>query len=367
MANRITPQPGILDIAVYQGGQAHLDGVAEVLKLSSNENPFGPGDKARVAFERASTQLHRYPSTDHADLRGAIAKVHDLDMDRIICGVGSDEILAFLCQAYAGPGDEVLYTEHGFGMYKIYGRSVGATTIEVGETDRVLDVDKILAGCTERTRLIFIANPSNPTGTMIDLNQIERLADGIPDQAILVLDGAYAEFAQEYDGGAKLVETHDNVVMTRTFSKLYGLGGLRVGWGYGPREIIDVLNRIRGPFNLSSPALATALAAVRDVEHVEKCRVDNARMRAWLAQSLAAHGVLSDTSHTNFILARFGSQNEAESCDDYLKTQGIIVRRVAGYQLPECLRITVGDEAGCRRVAHAIGQFKAGLTKVEMT
>lgn len=360
MAKKPTPQPGILDIAVYQGGQSHLEGISDVLKLSSNENPAGPGDKAREAFVRSSHQLHRYPSTDHAELRAAIARAHGLDAERIICGVGSDEILAFLCQAYAGPGDEVLFTEHGFGMYRIYGLSVGATPIEVGETERVLDVDKLLAGCTERTRLVFIANPSNPTGTMLGMAALTRLADGLPKQAILVLDGAYAEFAEGYDGGAALVETRQNVVMTRTFSKLYGLGGLRVGWGYGPREIIEVLNRIRGPFNLSSPALATALAAVGDTAHVEKCYADNAKMRDWLRTALAGHGVPSDVSYANFILAQFGSKTEAEACDEYLKTQGIIVRRVAGYHLPKCLRITVGDEAGCRRVVHAIGQFKGG-------
>jgi len=360
MANKITPQPGILDIAVYKGGLSTVDGIKDVLKLSSNENPSGPGDKAREAFVLASHQLHRYPSTDHAELRNAIAGVHGLEADRIICGVGSDEILAFLCQAYAGPGDEVLYTEHGFGMYKIYARSVGATPVKVDETERVVDVDKLLAACTDRTRLVFIANPSNPTGTMLGMEEMARLADGLPDQAILVLDGAYAEFADGYDGGAALVKTRENVVMTRTFSKLYGLGGLRVGWGYGPHEIIDVLNRIKGPFNLSSPALATAIAAVHDTAHVDKCRADNARMRAWLREALAGHGVPSDPSFANFILARFGSQSEAEACDVYLKTQGIIVRLVAGYNLPEYLRITVGDESGCRRVAHAIGQFKAG-------
>ncbi|MDQ7069235.1 MAG: histidinol-phosphate transaminase [Rhodobacterales bacterium] len=360
MANKITPQPGILDIAVYKGGQSHLDGVSDVLKLSSNENPAGPGEKARAAFVRVADQLHRYPSTDHGALRAAIAEMHDLDADRIICGVGSDEILAFLCQAYAGPGDEVLYTEHGFGMYRIYASSVGATPVEVGETDRRIDVDKLLAACTARTRLVFIANPANPTGTMIDRAAMARLADGLPEQAILVLDGAYAEFADGYDGGAALVEARENVVMTRTFSKLYGLGGLRVGWGYGPHEIIDVLNRIKGPFNLSSPALETALAAVKDVAHVEKCRSDNARMREWLRSALAKHGVASDPSYANFILAEFGSKSEAEACDDFLKTQGIIVRRVAGYKLPRFLRITVGDEAGCRRVAHAIGKFKEG-------
>ena len=358
--SKITPQPGILDIAPYVGGKATVEGVTNVVKLSSNENPFGPSPAAQEAARRSVHDLHRYPSTDHAGLRAAIAEVHGLDAGRVICGVGSDEILALICQAYAGPGDEVIHTEHGFALYKIGAHSVGATPVEVAEHERVTDVDAILAACTGRTKLVFIANPNNPTGTMIGLAEIERLAEGLPEQALLVLDGAYAEFVEGYDGGARLVEARENVFMTRTFSKIYGLGGLRIGWGYGPQEIVDVLNRIRGPFNLSGTALAAAEAAVRDQAYVEKCRAENTRLRAWLAEALAEHGVPSDTSTANFVLARFNSQAEAEACDLYLQRQGLIVRRVGSYGLPHALRITVGDEASCRRVAHCVGLFKAG-------
>lgn len=358
--SKIEPQPGIMEIALYVGGKSRIEGVTNVIKLSSNENPFGPSDAVKEAVARSVHELHRYPSTDHADLRAAIAAAHGLDADRIICGVGSDEVLQFLAQAYAGPGDEVIYTEHGFSMYKIMAHSVGATPVEVPEQERVVDVDAILRACTDRTRLVFIANPGNPTSTMIGLSELERLAEGLPPQAILVLDGAYAEFVEGYDGGAKLVEMRDNVVMTRTFSKLYGLGGMRVGWGYGPPEIVDVLNRVRQPFNLSTVALAAAEAAVRDTAYAEHCRAENARLRVWLAEALGEHGVPCDTSMANFVLARFGSQEEAEACDAYLQTQGILVRRVAGYGLPSALRITVGDESACRRVAHCVGLFKAG-------
>ena len=358
--SKIEPQPGIMQIAPYVGGKSRVEGVSNVIKLSSNENPFGPSPAAQEAVKRSAHELHRYPSTDHAELRAAIADVLGLDADRMICGVGSDEIITFLCQAYAGPGDEVVHTEHGFAMYRISALAAGATPVEVPERERVTDVDAILEGCTERTRLVFIANPNNPTGTMIGMAEIERLAEGIPEQALLVLDGAYAEYVDGYDGGAKLVHARDNVVMTRTFSKLYGLGGMRVGWGYGPREVIDVLNRIRGPFNLSSTALAAAEAAIRDTAYVEKCRSENTRLRTWLSDALAEHGVPCDTSTANFVLARFGSREEAEACDEYLQSQGLIVRRVAGYKLPNALRITVGDEPSCRRVAHCIGLFKAG-------
>lgn len=360
MSAEIAPQPGIMEIDPYQGGQASVEGMADVVKLSSNENPFGPSEKAKDAFRNASHDLHRYPSTDHRALRTAIGEVHGLDPERIICGAGSDEIIAFLCQAYAGPGDEVLHTEHGFAMYRISALAAGATPVEVRERERVTDVDALLAGCSDKTRLVFIANPNNPTGTMIGGNEMARLADGLPPRAILVLDGAYAEYVDGYDGGAGLVEARDNVVMTRSFSKLYGLGGLRIGWGYGPMAIIDVLNRIRGPFNLSQAQLATAEAAVRDRDYAARCRAENARMRGWLAEALAELGVPSDTSCANFILARFASKAEAEACDAHLKTQGLIVRRVAGYNLPNCLRITVGDEAACRQVAHAVAGFMEG-------
>ncbi len=358
MANQIKPQPGIMDIDLYVGGASLIAGVANVLKLSSNENPMGPSPAAKEAFSRAVHDLHRYPSTDHADLRTAIGEVWKLDPDRVICGVGSDEILHLLCQAFAGPGDEVIHTEHGFALYRISTLAAGATPVEVAERDRMIDVDAILAAATDKTKLVFIANPANPTGTFLGAHDVDRLAEGLPPQCILVLDGAYAEFVEGYDGGLSLIEARENVVMTRTFSKIYGLGGMRVGWGYGPRMIIDVLNRIRGPFNMSSAALAAAEAAVRDAAYFEKCRTENARWREWMATALAEIGVQSDTSTANFILARFGSEEEAIACNDALKAAGIIVRHPANYGFPHCLRITVGDESACRRIVHAVGQFK---------
>ena len=358
MNDAIHPQPGILDIALYEGGKGHVAGVANAVKLSSNENPFGASDKAKEVFVRSAHSLHRYPGTDHAGLRTAIAETHGLDPARIICGAGSDEIITFLCQAYAGPKDEVVFTEHGFLMYRISALAVGATPVEVRERERTADVDGILAACNRRTRLVFIANPNNPTGTMISSAEVQRLAEKLPAQALLVLDGAYAEYVDGYDAGLGLIEARDNVVMTRTFSKIYGLGGLRIGWGYGPKHVIDVLNRIRGPFNLSTAQQDVAEAAVHDRDWVVRCRSENTRLRAWLASALAELGVPSDTSMANFILARFASPDEAEACDAFLQSKGLIVRRVSGYNLPHCLRITIGDEASCRRVAHAVAQFK---------
>ncbi|EKE44145.1 histidinol-phosphate aminotransferase [Oceaniovalibus guishaninsula JLT2003] len=358
MTHAIEPKAGILEIAPYQGGASHAEGVADVVKLSSNENPFGAPESAREALRKTAHLLHRYPPTDHRDLRRAIADVHGLDADRIVCGAGSDELIHMLCVAYTGPGTEVIHTEHGFAMYRISALASGATPIEVPEHERKVDIDAILDAVSFRTRLVFIANPANPTGTMLGSNEIGRLAAELPEHVLLVLDGAYAEYVEGYDGGARLVDKRENVVMTRTFSKIYGLGGLRVGWAYGPAPVIDVLNRVRGPFNLGLAQLEAAEAAVRDQDFVDRSRQENARMRTWLAKALAELGVPSDTSTANFVLARLDSAEEADACEAHLRANGLLVRKVAGYKLPNCLRITVGDEASCRRVVHAIAGFK---------
>ena len=353
----IRPQPGILDIAPYKQGEASIAGHAQVLKLSANENPHGPSGNAVAAFRAAADGLAIYPDGAHVALRAAIAEVHGLDPLRIICGNGSGEILSLLALVYAGPGTEVVHPEHGFSMYPIYAHAAGATPIAAPETNRTIDVDAILAACGERTRLVLIGNPGNPTGTMIPASEVARLAARLPPHALLVLDGAYAEYVEGFDGGASLVEARDNVVMTRTFSKIHGLGGLRVGWGYGPDHVIDALNRVRGPFNLSGPALAAAEAAIRDTTWTDICRARNAADRASLAAGLAELGIASDPSHANFILARFRDGTEADAADAALRAAGIIVRKVGGYGFPEALRITVGDAAACARVTDTLAAF----------
>ncbi|MFT7253481.1 MAG: histidinol-phosphate aminotransferase [Paracoccaceae bacterium] len=359
MTTQISPQPGIMDIALYRGGISKIVGVENPLKLSSNENPFGPSPHAVQAVQDIVAQMHLYPTTDHAPLRQAIADVYGLNMDQIICGVGSDEVLSMLAQAYAGPGDEVLYTEHGFSLYRVFALSAGATPVVAPESDRRVDVDAILSRITPATRLVYLANPGNPTGTMLEPDELVRLADGVPATCLLVLDGAYAEFAEGYDGGASLVGNRQNVVMTRTFSKIYGLGGLRVGWGYAPQAVIDVLNRIRGPFNLSNIALAGATAAVNDQEFVETYRKVNADQRARLAGGLGQLGLPSDPSHANFVLVRFADEAEALAADAYLKSHGIIVRIVKGYGFANGLRITVGRPDDVTRVLDTLAQFRA--------
>lgn len=353
-----TPQPGIMEIELYQGGASRVDGVTDILKLSSNENPHGAPESARLAAAQAAQTMHLYPNTDHASLRAAIAEVHNLDPDRVICGTGSDEIIHWLCQAYVGAGDEVLHTEHGFLMYAISARAAGATPVKVPERNRIVDVDALLGGVTEATRLVFIANPANPTGTLLDGQDVVRLANRLPDGCLLVLDGAYAEFAHDFDGGLGLAAQRGNVFATRTFSKLYGLGGMRVGWGYGPRAVIDVLNRIRGPFNLSNVALAAAEAAVRDRDFAAGCVADNTTQRARLRKGLADLGLPSDPSEANFVLARFKDEAQAVSCDTFLKSRGVIVRHPRNYGFPHCLRITVGDAAGVDRLLEGIAAWR---------
>jgi len=359
----LTPKDGILEIEPYVGGESGPASGNRLTKLSSNENPLGPSESAIEAYRRVAGDLAIYPSTDHAALRDAIAEGNRLDADRVICHAGSDEIIAFLCNTYAAAGDEVIHTEHGFAMYRISTLAAGATPVEVQETDRTTDVEAILDACTDRTRLVFIANPNNPTGTMIDAADVERLADGLPPQALLVLDGAYAEYVPDFDAGLALIDARDNVVMTRTFSKIYGLAALRVGWGYGPAHVINALNRVRGPFNVSAAALAAAEASVQDTGYTERCRAGNTKWRGWLAAQLADAGVPSDPSQTNFLLARFDSPQRAEGCDIWLRERGVIVRKVAGYNLPCALRITVGDEIACRLVASAVKDFMETQSK----
>lgn len=357
---QIPVQPGIMDIALYVSGESRLPGRDQVLKLSSNENPLGCSPAARAAFVAASGELHRYPDTGHAALRRAIGQVHGLDPERIICGAGSDEVLQFVAQAFAGAGDEVITTEHGFSMYPILARMVGAVPVTVRESDRRIDPGAILAAVTARTRIVFIANPANPTGTMLGEAELQQLVEGLPAHVVLVHDGAYAEFVGDFDGGAGLVDRHPNVVMTRTFSKIHGLGGLRIGWGYASRQIIEVLNRIRQPFNLSTAQLAAAEAAIRDTGFTASSIALNARMRREMRQALIEMGIGCDESHANFVLARFADASEASAADAALREDGILVRAVGGYGLPQALRITLGDEEGTRRVIDCLTRFMAG-------
>lgn len=359
MTVSVQARSGLSKITPYETGESRIEGINNVIKLSSNESPFGPGPAAVNALNRVWENLSRYPSSDHSELRNAIQEVHGLDADRIVCGAGSDEILGLIAQAFSGSGTEVIYTEHGFLMYPIFARTAGAQPIAVKEHKRRVNVEAILSACNSRTRLVYIANPSNPTGRMMASQDIERLVDSLPANVILVLDGAYAEFVEADDCSVRLANERKNVVITRTFSKIHGLASLRIGYGYGPLEIMEILNRIRGPFNVSGPAQAAAVAAVQDQKHVQHCLNHNSTWRRWLRLNLINSGVKVDESFANFLLARFATPDEAQECDHWLRKEGIIVRRMEKYQLPKCLRISIGSENACRKLANSVAAFKS--------
>lgn len=335
----------ILGIQPYVQGKSKVGGAsapARLIKLSSNENPLGSSPKALEAY-RGYDALHRYPDGSAAEIRQAIAEVHGVDANHIVCGAGSDELINLLIHAYAGPGDEVLYSQHGFLMYKIYALAHGATPVTAPETDLTANVDALLASVTPRTKLVFLANPNNPTGTLLPDAEVNRLQAGLPRHVLLVLDAAYAEYVEEpdYDAGKNLVETTGNTVMLRTFSKAYGLPALRLGWAYAPAEVVDVLQRIRSPFNVNSAAMVAGAAAVRDVDYTRACVAYNNRERARLQAALEALGLKVTPSAANFLLVHFA---DAKTVNESLMADGIIVRDMVAYGLPQALRITVGTE-----------------------
>ncbi len=359
--NSPTPKPGVMKINPYVGGESDLDGFDRVLKLSSNEGAFGPSPKASRAFQSVSENLHLYPDGGMQDLRSAIGDVHGLDPQRIVCGAGSDEIISLLCQAYAGDGDEVLYSQYGFLMYAISANAAGATPVTAPETNLTADVDALLAAVTDKTRILFLANPNNPTGTYLPHTEVARLRAALRDDILLVIDAAYAEYVarEDYSDGNALVDAGDNVIVTRTFSKIHGMGGVRLGWAYGPANVIDALNRVRGPFNVSSAAMAAGAAAIQDRDFTAKVCAHNLKCLAWTREQLIALGLDVTDSVGNFLLVCFGGSPErsAEGASAALKEAGIIVRAMAGYGLPNCLRITVGLEEDMQAVVETLRQY----------
>jgi len=357
----LPPRPGIMDITPYVGGESKLPGVDRVIKLASNEGPFGPSPKAMEAFKETAPELHRYPDGGAWGLTGAIAEKYGIDRSRIVCGAGSDEILGLLCRAYAGPGDEVLYSDHGFLMYYIAAKTAGATPVTAPEVDLTANVDNLLAAVNEKTKIVFLANPNNPTGTYISKAELERLHAGLPNNVVFVIDAAYAEFIEEadYEAGIELANKHDNVIMTRTFSKLYGLGGLRIGWAYGSAEIIDVLHRVRNPFNTSNAAQAAALGAVNDDAFVEKTLKHNRKWLEWTTEEARRLGLTVPDSYANFVLIRFPEDDgkTAEAADAFLRQRGLIVRRMVPYKLADSLRVTIGLEDEMRLFVEALRDY----------
>lgn len=364
MSAAFTPRKTILDISPYVPGKSSAGGRADIIKLSSNETPLGPSAKAVAAYEGAAGKLFRYPDGGALQLRQAIGKQYGLDADRIVCGAGSDEILNLIAQAFLQQGDEAIYTEHGFLVYKIAIMAAGATPVVVPEVDLTTNVDEILKAVTPRTKLVFIANPNNPTGTYLPHDEVKRLRAELPGDVGLVLDGAYAEYVRrnDYEAGIELVSTTDNTIMTRTFSKIYGLASLRIGWAFGPEAVIDVLNRIRGPFNLSGPAIEAGVQAINDLEHRERSIDHNDKWLEWMNGELAKLGLKVTPSVANFVLVHFDSAGAktAALADEHLLCDGIIVRRMESYGLPDALRVTIGSEAENRAFIASLAKFVEG-------
>jgi histidinol-phosphate aminotransferase len=355
------PRPEIMAIDAYVPGKSHVAGVANVHKLSSNESPLGPSPRAIEAFRAAAGELALYPDGSASALREAIGRRYGLDAGQIICGNGSDELLALLAHAYLAPGDEGLYSQYGFLEYPIAIRAAGATPVVAEERDYTASVDALLAKVGERTKLIFLANPNNPTGTYLPFAELKRLQAGLPTEALLVIDAAYAEYVtrNDYASGIELVSTSQNVVMTRTFSKIHGLASLRIGWAYAPAAVVDAVNRVRGPFNINGPAIAAGVASLADVEHIEAAIAHNDHWAPRLSAAIGALGVEVVPSVGNFLLLRFpgGPRRSASDADAYLSARGFILRAMAAYGLPDCLRLTVGTAEANHGVVEALASF----------
>jgi len=361
MPVRPQPRPGVLDISPYVPGTSQAPGAAKVFKLSSNETPFGPSPKAIAAYHAVAEHLQDYPEGSSADLRDAIGRAFGLDPDRIVCGAGSDDILNLLARAYLADGDEAIHTTHGFLVYPIATLGAGAKPIVAPEKNFTADVDAILKLVTPRTKLVFLANPNNPTGTYLPFDEVRRLHRGLPPHVLFVIDAAYAEYVRrnDHEAGIELVATSDNVVMTRTFSKIYGLAGMRLGWMYGPAHVVDAINRVRGPFNVNIAVQRAGIAAIEDTAHLERSREHNSRWLSWLMEEIPKTGLKITPSVANFVLIHFPDTQgrTAKDADAFLTKRGLILRYVAAYKLPNALRLTVGSEEANRLVVKALAEF----------
>ena len=360
-AGRPVPRAGVLDIAPYVPGKSKVAGVATLHKLSSNETPLGASPAAKQAFASLADNLELYPDGSAGELRVAIGEVYGINPDRIICGAGSDGILSLISNAYLAPGDEAIYSQHGFLVYEIAIRAAGATPVVAPEKDLMTDVDAILERVTDRTKMVFIANPNNPTGTYLPFSEVRRLHAGLPPHVLLVLDAAYAEYVRrnDYESGLELAATAENVIMTRTFSKIYGLANLRLGWGFGPAAVIDALNRIRGPFNVSGGAIAAGIAAVKDRSFLDAAIAHNEEWLPWVVDELEKIGLKVTPSVGNFVLIHFPDSDgkRAVDADAYLSSKGCILRMVGNYGLPNSIRMTIGSEDANKTVVSVLRDF----------
>jgi len=360
--SRPVPNPGILDIAPYTPGKSPVpEPGRKMFKLSANETPLGPSPKAIAAYKAAADHMEDYPEGTSRVLREAIGRAFGLDPNRIICGAGSDEILNLLAHVYLRHGDEAISSAHGFLVYPIATRANGATNVVAPETNFTADVDAILKLVTPRTKLVWLANPNNPTGTYLAFDEVKRLRAGLPPHVLLILDAAYADYVSrnDYEMGIELVATSDNTVMTHTFSKIHGLASLRIGWMFGPANIVDAVNRIRGPFNVSTPAMLAAVAALEDTAHQQMSKAHNEKWRNYLTEEVTKLGLKVTPSVGNFILIHFptGKGKTAADADAFLTRRGLVLRALPNYGLPHALRMTIGTEEANRLVVEALRDF----------
>lgn len=362
-ANAPTPLPHVAALSPYIAGKSGDKG-QRVIKLSSNESNFGPSPKAIEALQKGLRGLHRYPDGSHADLREALGEVHGITPKRILCGNGSDELISLLLHCYCAPGDNIVYSEHGFLMYSIYAQGFGVEAIAAKEVALTAHVDNLLTAVTDRTKIVFLANPNNPTGSMLPRGEIERLHAALPPQVLLVIDAAYAEYPEgdAYEDGQALAETHANVVMLRTFSKCYALAALRLGWMVASEAVINAVGRVRSPFNVNALALAAGTAATRDQSHIAEVVALTREFRNDTATALADAGIIVHPSHTNFLLLEFSTSGNktASDANRYLTEQGVILREVANYGLPHCLRMSIGLGVENAAVVDILTRFMRG-------
>jgi len=358
MSLRPTPQPGILEIASYTPGKAGATG-SKAIKLSANESPLGASPKAIEAFRAAAEHLEVYPEGSSRVLRTALGEVHGIDPDLIVCGNGSGDLLHLLAQCYLGEGDEAVMNRYGFSVYPIVTKAAGGRIVMVDEKDFTADVDALLTAVTERTRIVWLANPNNPTGTYLSQAEVRRLHAGLRKDILLVLDGAYAEYvtATDYSAGFDLVAETENTVMVRTFSKM-GLAAARVGWMAGPAHVVDALNRIRGPFNVNRPGQLAAAEAARDVAFTARLQAYNAQWRDWITAELNTNHMRVVPSQANFVMVLFPDGERSAGAFQALWERGLVVREIGNsYGIPQGLRISIGTEAAMRAVADVLKNF----------
>ena len=345
--------PQLKDLVAYEPGKPIEDVARElglapesIIKLASNENPLGPSPKAQEAMQKVIGEAHIYPDGGGWKLRNAIAEKFGLDRSNVILGCGSNEVIEFIGHSFLKPGDNIITAEHAFLVYKLMAKVFGADTIEVPDPGYVHDLDAMAAAITPQTKEIFIANPNNPTGTLVSQEQIDRFMAKVPPHVVVVFDEAYYEFLDNPPDTLKYVREGRNVIVLRTFSKIQGLAGLRIGYGLGPPDLIEVLQRTRQPFNTNSFAQAAALAGLLDQEHQDKTKRITDEGRDYLQNEFDSLDLEYVPSYANFVLVKVGDGNAVFKA---MMAKGIIVRAMAAYKLPEWIRISIGTMDQCQR------------------